>query len=201
MIYPSKKNVVMCHISIHSSPELQPKNQKDIIRAQAIPPIFPICHILLRCLLLQIRLDPPLPCLTLIMLPLRLRLLPLIPRQSRDRTPNRPSNAIANALAQVVHLTSSLLALPLLVLSNTLLLEALCADKTTNGLFGGANVLVPRAVSAVLVVFCNAARGADGEGTSFGGGVREVFFGGSDVFFVLAMDLGEIMSIWKYGVK
>jgi hypothetical protein len=77
------------------------------------------------------------------MLPLSLRLLPLIARQSRNRTSDRATDAVANAFAEIVHLTSSLLALALLVLTNALLLEALGADEAADGLLGSTNVLVP----------------------------------------------------------
>jgi hypothetical protein len=49
---------------------------------------------LLRRLLLQIRLNTPLPRLSIIMLPLRLSLLRIIPSQTRDRTTNRTSNTV-----------------------------------------------------------------------------------------------------------
>jgi hypothetical protein len=49
---------------------------------------------LLRRLLLQIRLNTPLPRLSIIMLPLRFSLLRIIPSQTRDRTTNRTSNTV-----------------------------------------------------------------------------------------------------------
>ena len=145
-------------------------------------------------LLLQIRLNTPLPRLALIVLPLRLRLLRLVPRQPRDGAANRATNTILHALAQIAHLSLSLLALALLVLANALLLQALGAGEATDRLLQGANVLVPAAGGAVGVVFCDAAGRGGCVGTGFCGGVGEILLGGRFGLAVLALGL-EVVSI------
>jgi hypothetical protein len=90
------------------------------------------------------------------------------------------------------------LSLALLVLTNAFLLESLGAHEPADGFLCGADVLVPGAGGAVVVVFCDAARGGDGEGAGFGGGVWEVFFDGGYVFAVLALDLKGVRR-WKGG--
>jgi hypothetical protein len=145
---------------------------------------------LLRRLLLQIRLNTPLPRLSIIMLPLRLSLLRIIPSQTRDRTTNRTSNTVWKALAQVIDLSSSLLFLALRILLLTRLLEVLGANKAADSFLCGTDVLVPWAFCAIWVVFCDTAWGGDGEGAGFGGCVGEVLFRGCDVLLVLALDLG-----------
>jgi len=61
-------------------------------------------------------------------LPLRLVLLRLVSRQPRDRTAHSAPYTIANALAEVTQLALSLLSLSLLVLTRTLLLQAIGAE-------------------------------------------------------------------------
>jgi hypothetical protein len=112
---------------------------------------------LLRRLLLQIRLNTPLPRLSIIMLPLRLGLLCIIASQSCDRATNCASDTVGNSLAQVVYLPRGLLFLALLVLTSAVLLEALGANETTDSFLCGTDVLVPGAVCAVRVVFCDTA--------------------------------------------
>lgn len=124
------------------------------------------------------------------MLALRLRPLRIVPRQPRDRTADRAANPIMNALAQIINLARSLLALTLLVLLNALLLQALGANEAADSFFCGADVLVPRACGAVRVVLCDAARARDGVGAGFGGGVGEVVFGVSGYFAIFALGLG-----------
>ena len=92
---------------------------------------------------MQVCFDTPLPRLSLIVLPLRLFLLRCIAGQTCNSTTNRTTKPISDALAEVVDLSSSFLLLALLVLLNTLLLEALGTDKTAERFFGGAHVLVP----------------------------------------------------------
>jgi hypothetical protein len=122
-------------------------------------------------------------------LPLRLSPLRIIPRQSRDRTTNSPTNTILHALTKVRQLALRLLPLALLVLADALLLEALGADESADGLLQSADVLVPAAGAAVRVVFCDAAGGGGGEGTGLGSCVREVFLGGGFGLAVLALCL------------
>jgi hypothetical protein len=105
------------------------------------------------------------------MLPLRLRPLRIIPRQSRNCTSNRAPHTIANPLSKIANLARSLLSLALLVLTNAFLLESLGAHEPADGFLCGADVLVPGAGGAVVVVFCDAARRGDGEGAGFGGGM------------------------------
>lgn len=105
------------------------------------------------------------------MLPLRLGLLRIVARQSRNRTANRPTDAILHSLSKIRQLALRLLALALLVLANALLLEALGADEPANGLFQGTDVLVPAAGAAVRIVFCDATGGGGGEGACLCGGV------------------------------
>jgi hypothetical protein len=62
------------------------------------------------------------------MLPLRLIPLRLIPRQPGDRTAYSTPHTVANALAEVAQLALSLLPLALLVLTDTLLLQAIGAE-------------------------------------------------------------------------
>jgi hypothetical protein len=123
------------------------------------------------------------------MLSLRLCALGIIPRQPRNRTANRPANTILHALTQIRQLALRLLPLPLLVLANALLLEALGADKSTYRLLQRTDVLVPATGATVRVVFCDAARGGGGEGASLCGGVREVFLSGGLGLAVLALRL------------
>jgi len=91
------------------------------------------------------------------MLPPRLRPLPLIPRQSRYRTPNRPPHPITYTLAQIINLPSSFLAFALRILPLTLLLQSLGAHESAQRFLRGADVLVPCAGCAVVVVSCDAA--------------------------------------------
>jgi hypothetical protein len=123
--------------------------KRDIIRVRRNLPKFPslncirpVLH-LLRSLLLQIRLNTPLPRLSIIMLPLRLSLLRIIASQTRDRTTDSASDTVWKALAQVIQLSSSLLFLALLVLTSAVLLEARGANKTADSFLCGTDVLVP----------------------------------------------------------
>jgi hypothetical protein len=128
------------------------------------------------------------------MLPLRLRLLRLIPRQARNNPTNRTPNAILHPAAQILHLALSLLALALSVLLDTFLLQPLGADEPADALLQRADVLVPRAGGAVGVVLGDAAGCGGGEGASFGGGVGEIFLGGGFELAVLALGLGDKVS-------
>ena len=128
------------------------------------------------------------------MLPLRLSPLGIVSRQPRNRTPNGSPDTILHALAQVRQLALRLLPLALLVLANALLLEALGADESADGLLQRTDVLVPAAGAAVGVVFCDAARGGGGEGASLCCGVREVFLGGGFGLAVLALCLRVLES-------
>lgn len=163
-------------------------NQKDIIAtviasSQAIPqswlslsPASPARRTPLGPgLLIQIRLNAPLQRLPLIMLLLRRTLLLLIPRQPRHSTADASPNPIAKARSQIAQLALRLARLALLVLARARLLERLVADQVAQRLFARADCLIPGALRAVLVVGCDA-RGGGGEGTGFGGCVREVVF-------------------------
>lgn len=88
------------------------------------------------------------------MLPLRLILLRLVPRQPRNSTAKRTANAVLNALAEIAQLTLSLLALALLVLLDALLLQAVGAEQVAERLLARADRLVPAAGGAVRVVLC-----------------------------------------------
>ena len=101
-------------------------------------------HVPLRTsLLLQIRLHPPLPRLPIRPLPLRLLLLPLIPHQTRNRTPDRPTDPISQTLPQIRQLALRLLSFTFLILPDALLLQAFGADQVANALLGRADRLVP----------------------------------------------------------
>lgn len=127
------------------------------------------------------------------MLPPRLLLLRLIPREPGDRSPNIASNTIPNSLSEIIHLAGCFLAFALFVLADTFLLEAFCAEEAAERFFGGAHVLVPRTAGAVGRVFCDATFGGDREGTGFGGCVREVVLGVCDVFAGFALGLRGIL--------
>jgi len=94
-------------------------------------------------LLLQIRLNTPLPRFPLIMLLLRLLLLRRIPRQPRNSTTHRTTKPITNSLSEIVDLARSFLLLALLVLLDALLLEALGAGEATDRFLRGTHILVP----------------------------------------------------------
>lgn len=125
------------------------------------------------------------------MLLLRLELLRVIARQPSNRTSNRASNTVLDALAQISHLALRFLSLALLVLSDALLLQALSADEAADCLFGCANILVPRASGAVCVVLCDTTCRCDRDGTGFGGCVGEIVFDVCGGFAVLALCLGQ----------
>jgi hypothetical protein len=85
--------------------------------------------------------------------------------------------SVADSLAKIAQLALGFLSLTLEILLTALLLEVLAADEVANSFLSTADGLVPCALSAVRVVFGRCARGADGEGTSFGSGVREIRLG------------------------
>jgi hypothetical protein len=144
---------------------------------------------LLGRLLLQVRLNTPLPRLSIIVLLLRLSLLRIVARQPSNSASNRPANTILNTLSKIRHLSLRLLTLALLVLASTLLLEPLGAHESANALLQRTDVLVPAASAAVRVVLCDAARGGGGEGSSLCCCVREILLGGGFGFAVLALRL------------
>lgn len=79
----------------------------------------------------------------MVVLSLRFSSLRLIACQACDSTANGAADTILQALAKIRHLTLRLLGLALLVLADTLLLQALGADETADSLFGGTGILVP----------------------------------------------------------
>jgi hypothetical protein len=73
------------------------------------------------------------------------------------------------------------LALALQVLLPALALQALIAQQVAEGLFAGAEGLVPRALGAVGAVFGGGARGAEGDGADLEGGLGGGVFGSGTV--------------------
>jgi hypothetical protein len=96
-------------------------------------------------LLLQVGLYASLPRLAVVMLPLRLALLRGVARQTCDGTTDGSADTIVQTFAKILDLALGLLSLALLVLSHTLLAQALRADKPTDSFLGRAHRLVPRA--------------------------------------------------------
>jgi hypothetical protein len=127
------------------------------------------------------------------MLQLPLLLLRLIASQTRKRTANSPANTVANALSKIAQLTLSFLAFALGILLLASFAHTLESESAAEGLFAGADGLVPRAGGAVGVVFRDALR-ADGEGADVGAGVGDVFAGFGFGFLLLGLVLK--LKLW-----
>jgi hypothetical protein len=104
------------------------------------------------------------------MLQLPLLLLRLVASQTSKSATNSPTNTITNALSQIAQLTLRLLAFALGILLLAGLAHPLEPESASEGLFAGADGLVPRAGGAVGVVLRDALC-ADGEGADVGAGV------------------------------
>jgi hypothetical protein len=156
---------------------------KHILPHNTTSPINPLLS-----LLPNLTLHPPLQRLPLIMLQLPLLLLRLIARQTRKRATNSPANTITHTLAQIAQLTLSLLAFALGILLLASFAHTLESESAAEGLFAGADGLVPRAGGAVGVVFRDALR-ADGEGADVGAGLGDVFAGFGFGFLLLGLVL------------
>lgn len=128
------------------------------------------------------------------MLQLPLLLLRLITSQTRKSTTNSASDTVANALAKIADLALRLLALAVGVLLLASFAQALEPQRAADGLFAGADGLVPRALLAVGVVGCYAL-GADGVAADVGAGVREVFAGVGFGFLLLGLVLGLVLVV------
>lgn len=94
-------------------------------------------------LLRNLALHTPLQRLALIMLQLPLLLLRLITSQTRKSTTNSASDTVANALAKIADLALRLLALAVGVLLLASFAQALEPQRAADGLFAGADGLVP----------------------------------------------------------
>nr|POE49232.1 plasma membrane proteolipid 3 [Quercus suber] len=106
----------------------------------------------LRRLLLDIRLGTPLQRLAHIMLPRPPLLLRRVARQPGDRPAHRALYAARHPSAQIVQLARRLLLLARRVLPLAILLQALEPERAADGLFAGAQRLVPRPGLAVGIV-------------------------------------------------
>lgn len=107
-------------------------------------------------LLVKVSLDAALGSLASIVLCLSLDLLVAVASQTSNNPTNRAGDAVRDALAQVAELTLSFLGLALLILVDSLLLEALCANEVANHLLSRADSLVPGTFLTVWVVLGDA---------------------------------------------
>jgi hypothetical protein len=144
---------------------------------------------LLRSLLLQIRLHPPLPRLAIIVLPPRLLLLRLVSHEPRKNLFRSPVSAALQARDQIARLALRLLGLTLFVLADALLLEAFSADDVADRLLDRAGGLIPLAVATSGIGDRDAARGGCGDRADFGGRVGEVVFSVCDGFLIVGFFL------------
>lgn len=82
------------------------------------------------------------------------------------------------------------MALALQILLPAFALQALVAEQVADGFLAGADGLVPGALGAVGGVLGRGARGGEGEGTGFDGGLGGGVFGGGLVAGLLGFGLG-----------
>jgi uncharacterized membrane protein len=114
----------------------------------------PAKHLLLA---LQLLLDTTLLSLAVGALLVLLCLLRVVTRQGGTDTTSDTTNAVLEARTEVRELALCFLALALLVLPCALVLESLSTDKATDGLLGRTDILVVRALLAVLALRSDAA--------------------------------------------
>ena len=125
------------------------------------------------------------------MLSLALRLLLAVAGQTCNGTTNSTTDAVGDTLSKVTELTLSLLALALLVLTDTLLLHALGADETTDELLSRTDGLVPRTLLAVWVVRSNT-RGGNAVAADGCAGVRDIVLCVGNSLLVLSFSLAFV---------
>jgi hypothetical protein len=128
------------------------------------------------------------------MLQLPLLLLRLVASQTSKSATNSPTNTITHALSKIAQLTLRLLAFALGILLLAGFAHPLEPESASEGLFAGADGLVPRAGGAVGVVLRDALC-ADGEGADVGAGVGDVFAGFGFGFLLFGLVLGLVLLV------
>lgn len=139
-------------------------------------------------LLLELRLDTSLGGLARVALLLVVGLGLLVSEQTSTSTADSTSDAVRDALAALLDLTSGLLLLAVHVLLAALLLQTFAADHAAGELLGRAHGLVPLALADIGVIL-GSTRGRDGEAGALGGSVGDVMLGLGFVLLCLALGL------------
>ena len=134
-------------------------------------------------LLLELCLNTALRSLALVVLSFIRSLGLLVTSQAGKGTTDGASNAVADTVSKIGNLTLGFLALALLVLSDALLLETLCAEETSNCLLSSTDSLVPGSFSAVRR-FGGDTRSRHIDGADRASSVRKVLL---DVGFILPL--------------
>jgi hypothetical protein len=128
------------------------------------------------------------------MLQLPLLLLRLVASQTSKSATDSPTNTITHAFSKIAQLTLRLLAFALGILLLAGLAHPLEPESASEGLFAGADGLVPRAGGAVGVVLRDALC-ADGEGADVAAGVGDVFAGFGFGFLLFGLVLGLVLLV------